>query len=138
MSKIKSKENKFKKMKMTKEEEQKLKAIIKKGKSNYVLTYGFLLWGFAVPTFIILFEKFVFGVEVNYPNNYFFIWIPIGLIMGFWGWKSINEKIRNKNLPLKEQLQKQKKLNWELCGYIFLWLIVYILLFIGFIYWAFS
>ncbi|MCK5043769.1 hypothetical protein KAR52_02085 [Candidatus Pacearchaeota archaeon] len=127
-----------KKMNMTEKDEQKLKKIIKKGKTNYVLTYGLLLWGFVFPTFLILFNKLIFEEKIDSPFIFYIISIPVGLIIGFWGWKSINDRIKNKNLPIKKQIQKQKKLNWELYKYLFLWLIIFTLLFIGFIFLVFS
>ena len=135
---------------MNKTEKQKLETIIKKGKWNYVLKYGVLYWGLGLLFFTEIVNRLFFLDEptlifnptsrADISINIFSIgiFLFVGLMIGLWGWESINERIKNKHLPLKEQIQKQKKLIWKFWGYFFLGLIVFALLSIGLLYWAFS
>ncbi len=77
---------------MNKIEKQKLEEIVKRGKWNYVLTYGsrYALFMFLLFWFL---DKFIFE-EKFYVGVNIIIWGIAGLIFGLWGWSNINKKLK--------------------------------------------
>ena len=81
-------------VKIDEEERKKLEKMIKLGKWNYVLIYGsrYALFMFLFSWF---FTKFIFEEEF-YVGLHMILWGIAGLIIGLWGWRTINKKIRRK------------------------------------------
>ncbi len=82
---------------MNKKQKEKFKEIIEEGKWNYVAKYG-LRWGAIMFFFFILWNKFIMEYEIDdfYIILNFIIWGIGGLIIGLWGWKNINKKVKEK------------------------------------------
>jgi len=77
---------------MNKEEEKKLREIIKKGKWNYVLTYG---GRFAFIIFVLywLSQEYIFHEEFYVLANIIICGIA-GLIFGLWCWSKANKDFK--------------------------------------------
>ena len=77
------------KEKMKKQEKGKIKELIKKGKWDYVLTYGSR---YAIGMFLVywFFTKFILEEKFDVGFN-MIIWGIAGLVVGFLGWKKINK-----------------------------------------------
>ncbi len=77
---------------MNKRQKEKLEEYVDMGKWNYVLTYGsrFAIFMFLGSWFFI---KFIEEGEF-YVGLHMILWGIGGLIIGLWGWSSINKKIK--------------------------------------------
>ena len=81
---------------MNREQNEKLKDIIKEGKWNYIFKYGVIYWGLLTATLFILFNKFILEYKIDsFSISLDYILFGIGgLIVGILGWKNINKKVK--------------------------------------------
>ena len=80
----------------SKKQLRQMKEIVDDGKWNFVLVRGIVFWGGGMALFMILFNKFILGEEMNIIDiNIFLIIFTIGgLIWGLIVWESMKKKIR--------------------------------------------
>jgi len=84
-------------MKITKEEQiKKLEEMIEKGKWNYVIIYGVIIFGGFMFIIMTLYYKYIMGYEINnfLINLNITVYAILGFIYGLWGWRSINKKLK--------------------------------------------
>ena len=73
----------------------KLEEIVDGGKWNYVWVRGVAMFGGFMFIFMTLFDKFLWGYELDsfVITLNFVIWAIAGFLFGLWTWKNINKKL---------------------------------------------
>jgi hypothetical protein len=76
---------------------EKIRSVLSKGKWNYVLKHGLLLWGIPMAIIMNLFFIFISGFGFSWNTAIFTAIISLigGFLFGLWNWKILNKKVNS-------------------------------------------